>query len=168
MNVKIYKLIKVLTIFKQNTMFNFSIESLTTFNTQSFDYPGDWVTSHVEEKASAKNASLYETRITLWRSSTKKEVGRILCGFLRGIKARKDVTLLHRKEKHIEEATKRVSQRNIDTKVLTDRILELEKENADLLASRLHQCKFSDKIKSEIEEMIHVRQIHHLRKTKLI
>lgn len=87
----------------------------------------------------------------------------------KGKKARKEVAHLHRKDNCLKEATERVLMRRANTKALENRILELEKENAELKCVVPTKTPgFLDKVKFEVEELLHIRQIHHLRKTKLI
>jgi predicted nuclease with TOPRIM domain len=94
---------------------------------------------------------------------------RTIQAFLKGKKVRKDIAYLHRKEKCLKESRERVQKNKASTKALENRILELEKENAELKSVVATKTPgFLEKVKSEMEELLHIRQIHHMRKTKLI
>lgn len=92
-----------------------------------------------------------------------------LNAFMKGVKTRKNVAVLHMRENILEKCRKHIIVKKLREATIKNNILELEKENIDLKKVITTRPQgFLDKKKSEIENLIHIRQIHHLRKTKLI
>ena len=139
-------------------------------------YPGDF------SKPSNKQLSqeLYQTRIQLWKDSEtddpKDEVldnvlnkhsdaAKTLQALFKAKQVRKNVAFQHRKQFHLDEALKRRAQRLLGEQQMQDKLSLLQEENAKLKQELLDTktSSYTTNVKSHIEEILHVRQIHHLR-----
>ena len=149
-------------------------------------YPGNF--SEMTEKQSQKD--LYQRRIQLWKDTEtdepKDEVldNRLtqvsdavnsIKALLLGKRARKNVAYQHTvknwKDYHLEQSHKRVMQRLLEEKQTQERLSNLESENVKLKEEilNLKTTTHISSIKYHINEILHTRQIHHLRtKGKLI
>lgn len=154
------------------------LQSYGLIETTTLEYPGDFGSDFGSEPE-----RLYQRRIELWKKYETDEpkdeliyiiekndvsdaVVSTFQALFKGKKARKDVAHLHRKDNFLKEAEERVQKSRANTKALENRILELEKENAVLKCVDATKTPgFLDKVKFEVEELLHIRQIHHLRKT---
>ena len=115
-----------------------------------------------DEYVSNENDLLYNRRIRLWRLSSNTNSIHILYGALLGMKTRKDIKRTHYKAQLLADAKARVISRRAQYKAMihqlsdvTDRCSQLQYDNSELRKGLTN------------EELLHQRQIHHLR-NKLI
>lgn len=146
-------------------------------------YPGNF------SKSCEKNLTqydLYERRIQLWKNSETEEpkdevqdnvlnkhtdAVKTIQALFQGKQTRKKVAFQHRKQFHIDEAIKRRDQRLLGYKQMQDKLSLLEEENAKLKKTlqMLGTSTYNAIVKNNVEEVLHTRQVHHLRtKKKLI
>lgn len=143
-------------------------------------YPGNF------SKSCEKNLTqydLYERRIQLWKNSEtgepKDEVldndhskhsdaVKAIQALFQGKQTRKKVAFQHRKQLRIDEAIKRREQRLLEDKQMQDKLSLLEEENAKLKKTLqvLGTSTYNAIVKNNVEEVLHTRQIHHLRSRK--
>tara|TARA_B100001173_G_scaffold136105_1_gene118225 strand:+ start:907 stop:1467 length:561 start_codon:yes stop_codon:yes gene_type:complete len=146
-------------------------------------YPGNF------SKSCEKNLTqydLYERRIQLWKNSETEEpkdevqdnvlnkhtdAVKTIQALFQGKQTRKKVAFQHRKQFHIDEAIKRREQRLLGDQQMQDKLSLLEEENAKLKKTlqMLGTSTYNAIVKNNVEEVLHTRQVHHLRtKKKLI
>ena len=146
-------------------------------------YPGNF------SKSCEKNLTqydLYERRIQLWKNSETEEpkdevqdnvlnkhtdAVKTIQALFQGKQTRKKVAFQHRKQFHIDEAIKRRDQRLLGYKQMQDKLSLVEEENAKLKKTlqMLGTSTYNAIVKNNVEEVLHTRQVHHLRtKKKLI
>ena len=146
-------------------------------------YPGNF------SKSCEKNLTqydLYERRIQLWKNSETEEpkdevqdnvlnkhtdAVKTIQALFQGKQTRKKVAFQHRKQFHIDEAIKRREQRLLGDQQMQDKLSLVEEENAKLKKTlqMLGTSTYNAIVKNNVEEVLHTRQVHHLRtKKKLI
>ena len=90
-----------------------------------------------------------------------------LLAFYKGRLARKTVFKCHQKDRIMKEAHDRLTSRLSHLKTLEERVVELERENLELVKENtVMKDTFSSNLQQEVEQLLHIRQIHHLRKSK--
>lgn len=152
---------------------------------ESYDvYPGDF--SKMGNKKLQED--LYNRRIQLWMESetdepkdevqdngiyTQSDAVKTIMAFLKGKKVKKAINWELKKQDFYDCATKRIQARKQETEEQHNKIIKLEEERSQLIRERdelkvlLLQAtnnRYYSSVKHDIEELLHKRQTHHLRK----
>lgn len=134
---------------------------ITSYCWDWMKYPGQHEVSYVDSP-SKEHKNMFEERIDIWLSSKKKDSVPVLQALLKGVQARKATTVKRWKQEQLDKAHERVQVKKEEKQKLLDRIKELEDENKSL-KEQLNGTSRDTSIKLEVEEILHQRQVHHLR-----
>ena len=115
---------------------------------------------HIEEEIGMDEAW------SLWCSETNKQAISVLKGFLKGIETRKKTNRMIIKAYILEKSKERLDIHKIEKQTLIDRSKTLEEEIYILRQTTNVKCNdtYLLSFKMKIEQILHTRQIHHLRK----